>query len=50
LIARYIAKAGEQETQIEGLARERKAKTAEHAQLQEELAAAIRALAIDRKL
>jgi hypothetical protein len=50
LIARYIAKAGEQESLIEGLARERKAKTAERAQLQNELAAAIRALAIDRKL
>lgn len=50
LIARYIAKAGEQETLIEGLARERKAKTNEQAELEKQLAAAIRSLAIDRKL
>jgi hypothetical protein len=50
LIARYIAKAGEQETLVEQLAKERKQKASEQRGLQNELAAAIRALAIDRKL
>src|SRR5207244_10200055 len=50
LIARYIAKAGEQETVMEQLAKEHKAKAAERVQLQTELAAAIRAFALDRKL
>jgi hypothetical protein len=50
LIARYIGKAGDQETQIEQLAKERRAKTEEQGHLQTELAAAIRTLTIDRKL
>jgi hypothetical protein len=50
LIARYVAKANEQETRIEELARERRTKVAARLQLQSQLDAAIRALAIDRKL
>ena len=50
LIARYVAKANEQETRIEELAKERRAKVAARLQLQLQLDAAIRALAIDRKL
>jgi outer membrane murein-binding lipoprotein Lpp len=50
LIARYVAKANEQETRIEELARERRTKVAARLQLQLQLDAAIRALAIDRKL
>lgn len=50
LIARYIAKAGEQETRVEQLATERKAKTAERGQLQTELDLVIRTLAVDRRL
>lgn len=50
LIARYVAKANEQETRIEELARERRTKMAARLQLQLQLDAAIRALAIDRKL
>lgn len=50
LIARYVAKANEQETSIEELARERRTKVAARLQLQSQLDAAIRALAIDRKL
>jgi hypothetical protein len=50
LIARYIAKAGEQETFIEQLAKERRAKATDRGQLQTELDAAIRTLALDRKL
>lgn len=50
LIARYVAKAGEQETRMEQLASARRAAAVERAQLQSELDAAIRALALDRKL
>jgi hypothetical protein len=50
LIARYVAKAAEQETRLEHLASERKALAAERANLQGELDAAIRTLALDRKL
>ena len=50
LIARYVAKADEQETRIEELARERRTKLAARLQLQLQLDTAIRALAIDRKL
>jgi uncharacterized membrane protein YgcG len=50
LIARYVAKANDQETRIEELARERRTKVAARLQLQLQLDAAIRALAVDRKL
>ncbi len=50
LIARYVAKAGEQETRIEQLANERRAATQERARLQAELDASVRALALDRRL
>jgi hypothetical protein len=50
LIARYVAKANEQETRIEELAKERRTKMATRLQLQLQLDTAIRALAIDRKL
>jgi len=50
LIARYIEKANQQETEIEQLTRQRQEKGAERTRLQAELATAIRALAIDRKL
>lgn len=50
LIARYVAKATEQETRIEQLASERKALGAERAGLQAELNAAILNLKLDRKL
>ena len=50
LIARYVAKANEQETRIEQLTNERRTKVAARQQLQLQLEAAIRALALDRKL
>ena len=50
LIARYVAKAGEQETRMEQLAGERREAANERASLQAELDAAIRALALDRRL
>jgi hypothetical protein len=50
LIARYVAKAGEQETRLEQIAAERRLANSEAARLQAELEAAIRALALDRKL
>src|SRR5262249_8109816 len=50
LIARYVAKATEQETRLEQLATERKAFGAERAGLQAELNAAILNLKLDRKL
>jgi phosphoheptose isomerase len=50
LIARYVAKANEQETRIEQLTNERRAKAATRLQLQSQLDNAIRALALDRKL
>jgi hypothetical protein len=50
LIARYVAKAGEQETRMEQLAEARRAANTERERLQAELEAAIRALALDRKL
>jgi len=50
LIARYVAKANEQETRIEQLTNERKAKAAARLQLQLQLDNAIRALALDRRL
>ena len=50
LIARYVAKANEQETRIEQLTNDRRTKMATRQQLQLQLDVAIRALALDRKL
>lgn len=50
LIARYVAKANEQETRIEQLTNERLTKAAARQQLQLQLEVAIRGLALDRKL
>ncbi|HUQ31866.1 MAG TPA: hypothetical protein VM095_07095 [Pyrinomonadaceae bacterium] len=50
LIARYVAKAGEQESRIEQLTKDRKALADERARLQQELDAAIRSLDINRNL
>lgn len=50
LVVRYVTKAGEQETRIEQITSERKAAAAERARLQSDLEAAIRVLALDRKL
>lgn len=50
LITRYVSKANDQESRIEQLSNERRTKTAARLRLQLQLDAAIRALAIDRKL
>ncbi|MFL6214071.1 MAG: hypothetical protein ACJ74J_09290 [Blastocatellia bacterium] len=50
LIARYVAKATEQESRLEQLANERKAAAAERVALQDELNATILGLKFDRKL
>jgi hypothetical protein len=50
LVARYVTKAGEQETRLEQIISERKSAALERARLQTELNSAIRALALDRKL
>ncbi|HEX8128154.1 MAG TPA: hypothetical protein VF527_03565 [Pyrinomonadaceae bacterium] len=50
LIARYVAKADQQETRIEQLTKERQAANEERARLQQQLDAAIRALSFDRNL
>jgi hypothetical protein len=50
LITRYVAKAGEQETRLEQLNKDRQAQTIERQRLQSELDSAIRNLAIDRNL
>jgi hypothetical protein len=50
LIARYVAKADEQETRMEQMAAERRAIAVERAQAQLELDEAIRNLALNRKL
>jgi len=50
LIARYVAKANEQETRIEQLTSERRTKSAARLVLQLQLETAIRALTLDRKL
>jgi uncharacterized protein (DUF3084 family) len=50
LIARYVAKAGEQETRIEQIASERKRLNEEKSRLQSEIDSSIRALAFDRRL
>lgn len=50
LIARYVAKADEQESRIEQLTKDRKILTDERTRLQLELDAAIRSLDINRNL
>jgi septal ring factor EnvC (AmiA/AmiB activator) len=50
LIARYVAKANEQETRIEQLSSERRTKKEARLLLQLQLETAIRALTLDRKL
>ncbi|HEY0100519.1 MAG TPA: hypothetical protein VGB76_16355 [Pyrinomonadaceae bacterium] len=50
LIARYVAKADQQETRIEQLTKERQAANEERGRLQAQLDAAIRALSFDRNL
>jgi len=50
LIARYVQKADQQETRLEQLARDKQAAAAERAQLQAQLDAALRALALNRDL
>jgi hypothetical protein len=50
LIARYVVKAGEQETRLEQLNKDRQAQIAERLRLQSELQTSIRTLAIDRNL
>jgi hypothetical protein len=50
LVARYIAKAGEQETRIEQLTDERRQSAEERTRLQAELDQAIRTLALERRL
>ncbi len=50
LIARYIAKADGQETRLEQIVKEKKAAEEEQAQLQNELAKAVREFKFDRKL
>lgn len=50
LIARYISKAGEQETRLERLREERKSLMAERTRLQAQIETAIRGLSVERKL
>jgi molybdenum-dependent DNA-binding transcriptional regulator ModE len=50
LIARYVAKADEQETRIEQLTRERQTVAAERQRVQAELDAALRAIDVRRDL
>jgi hypothetical protein len=50
LIARYVAKAGDQESRIEQLTADRKTVVEERARLQEELDKAIKLLSLDRRL
>ena len=50
LIARYVTKANEQETRVEQLEKDTRAKSDERARLQLELDAAIRTLSLDRRL
>lgn len=50
LIARYVAKADEQETRLEQLNKDRQAQAAERLQLQGALDSAIRTLSIDREI
>jgi hypothetical protein len=50
LVARYVAKAGEQETRLEQITSERKSAASERARLQTDLDSAVRGFALDRKL
>jgi len=50
LVARYIAKAGEQETRLERIGKEKRAAQDALAKLTDEFDAAVRALAIDNPL
>jgi hypothetical protein len=50
LVARYIAKAGEQETRLEGIAKEKRAAQDALAKLRAEFDAAVRAMVIDKPL
>lgn len=50
LIARYVAKAGEQETRMEQIAAERRAIATDRVKIQHELDEAVRSLALDRRL
>ena len=50
LIARYVAKANEQETRMEQIEKDRRAIAAERSKLQADLEAAMRAFSLDRKL
>ena len=50
LITRYIAKAGEQETRLEQLTKDKQAAALERIRLQEELARMIRGLTVDHLL
>jgi hypothetical protein len=50
LIARYVAKANEQETRMEQIEKDRRAIAGERSQLQADLEAAMRAFSLDRKL
>jgi hypothetical protein len=50
LITRYIAKAGEQETRLEQLTKDKQATASERITLQEELAKLIRGLTVDHLL
>ncbi len=50
LVTRYIAKAGEQETRLEAIAREKREAQGELARLTQELGRAVRALTLERKL
>jgi uncharacterized protein (DUF3084 family) len=50
LIARYVAKAGEQETRLEQLTAERKKLATERIQIHRELNTAIRALSFDHRI
>jgi hypothetical protein len=50
LVTRYIAKAGEQETRLEAIAKEKRELQTEVSQLTGELGAAVRALNLERKL
>jgi hypothetical protein len=50
LIARYVAKAGEQETRLEQIAKEKREALLERTRLQNELSATIRTMTLNRKL
>ena len=49
IVARYVAKAGEQETRLDELTRDRKTLEVDRARVRADLEAAIRALSLDQK-